>query len=110
MYVLINIKNALIQDNSMNEPVLLTHLSAATMATNGLGCDLIEDAGLAIKRGRISWIGPMQDCPKDLAELPTHDFQANLALWDIKAAAELSYGIRINPLHTHVFGGVFDGA
>ncbi len=31
--------------------------------------------------------------------------RADLALWDVEAPAELSYGIGINPLHKRIFGG-----
>lgn len=62
----------------MNDPVLLTHLSAATMAENASGYGLIEGAGIAIEEGRISWIGPMHDCPEDVAKLPRHDCEGRL--------------------------------
>jgi imidazolonepropionase len=32
--------------------------------------------------------------------------RADLAIWNVSDAAELSYGIGINPLHARVFGGV----
>lgn len=57
----------------MNAPVLLTHLSAATMADTASGYGLIENAGIAIQNGQISWIGPMQDRPEMFAELPTYN-------------------------------------
>ncbi|MGC1504717.1 MAG: imidazolonepropionase [Sulfitobacter sp.] len=31
--------------------------------------------------------------------------RADLAIWDVHSAAELSYGIGINPLHKRIFGG-----
>jgi len=31
---------------------------------------------------------------------------ANLAVWDIKHPAELSYRIGFNPLHSRIFGGL----
>lgn len=31
--------------------------------------------------------------------------RANLAIWNVSAPAELSYGIGINPLHARIFGG-----
>ncbi len=34
--------------------------------------------------------------------------RADLAIWDVHAPAELSYGIGINPLHKRIFGGCND--
>ncbi len=34
--------------------------------------------------------------------------RADLAVWDVQAPAELSYGIGINPLHKRIFGGCND--
>ncbi|WP_299675477.1 imidazolonepropionase [uncultured Roseobacter sp.] len=62
----------------MSEPILLTRLTAATLADTASGYGLLANAGLAIESGRISWIGPMQDCPVDIAKLPTHDFEGRL--------------------------------
>ena len=57
----------------MRDPVLLNHLSAATMVDVASGYGLIEDAGIALENGRIRWVGRMQDCPAYIAKLPTHD-------------------------------------
>ena len=57
----------------MNDPVLLPHQTAATMDDAASGYGLIEEAGLAIADGRIAWLGPMQDCPVDIAKLPPYD-------------------------------------
>lgn len=57
----------------MNDPVLLTHLSAATMVDTASGYGLLDNVGLAIEGERISWIGPLQNCPTDVAKLPTYD-------------------------------------
>lgn len=57
----------------MNDPVLLTHLSAATMVDTASGYGLLDNVGLAIEGDRISWIGPLQNCPTDVAKLPTYD-------------------------------------
>ena len=62
----------------MDSPVLLTHLTAATMTDAASGYGLIEDAGLAIEGGRIVWIGPMRDCPDHFRNRPRHDCEGRL--------------------------------
>ncbi len=57
----------------MSDPILLTHLTAATMTNHISGYGLLEDAGVAIEAGQISWVGRMQDCPHSFTKLPTHD-------------------------------------
>lgn len=57
----------------MTTPTLLTHLTAATMADTLPGYGLVQNAGIAVERGQISWVGPMQDCPPEFAKLPEYD-------------------------------------
>lgn len=57
----------------MSDPVLLSHLTAATMTDAAPGYGLIKDAGIALEHGQIRWVGQMQDCPAEVADLPTHD-------------------------------------
>jgi imidazolonepropionase len=48
----------------------LTELTAATMTANGVPYGLIEDALIAIADGRIAWIGPRGDAPREARALP----------------------------------------
>ena len=44
--------------------LLLTHCRAATMAAGGAAYGVIDDAAIAVKDGRILWIGPRADPPE----------------------------------------------
>ena len=72
----------------MSDPVLLNHLSAATMVDVASGYGLIEDAGIALENGRIRWVGRMQDCPAYITKLPTHDC-GGLSHLDIMLAQQI---------------------
>lgn len=43
------------------------------MAGDAAGYGIIEDAGIAMANGQISWVGRLCDCPADLRKLPTYD-------------------------------------
>lgn len=62
----------------MNKSLLLSHLTATTMVDDAPGYGLIEDAGIAIKHGKIAWVGRMQDCPADMSRLLVHDCAGRL--------------------------------
>ncbi|WP_424433348.1 imidazolonepropionase [Planktotalea sp.] len=47
--------------------MLLTDLTAASMADELAGYGLVTDAGIAIEKGKIAWIGPMAECPGEYA-------------------------------------------
>lgn len=47
----------------MNWDLLLIDCRAATMAGNGTPYGAIDDAAIAVKDGRIAWIGPRKDIP-----------------------------------------------
>ncbi|MEM9577686.1 MAG: imidazolonepropionase [Pseudomonadota bacterium] len=42
------------------------------------GYGLVEDAAIAVENGQISWVGRLQDCPDDIANLPKHDCEGRL--------------------------------
>lgn len=50
----------------------LAELTAATMAPGDDAYGLIEDALIAVDDGRIAWIGPREDAPRDVQALPVH--------------------------------------
>lgn len=56
----------------MMTQALLTDLTAATMADRAPGYGLIEDAGIAIEKGKIAWVGALDDCPSAFAKLTRH--------------------------------------
>lgn len=58
----------------MTNPILLTHLNAATMADDVL----IEDVGLVIEQDKIAWIGALSDCPSKYANLQKHSCDGRL--------------------------------
>ena len=57
----------------------LTELAAATMIEGGAPYGLIEDALIAIADGRIAWIGPRADAPREVRALPIHKQGGRLA-------------------------------
>ena len=57
----------------------LTELAAATMAEDGQPYGLIEDALIAIADGRIAWIGPRADAPREIRALKMHKQGGRLA-------------------------------
>jgi imidazolonepropionase len=73
---------------------LLTNIRIATMASANVPYGLIDTGAVAVKSGRIQWVGPQVDVPADYAGLAQTDLQGRLvtpALIDC---------------HTHiVFGG-----
>lgn len=62
----------------MNNPILLTHLAAATMADNVPGYGLIENAALVMEQDRIAWIGSLSDCPSKYANLRANSCDGRL--------------------------------
>ena len=62
----------------MTNPILLTHLTVATMADDVPGYGLIEDAGLVIEQDKIAWIGALSDCPSKYANLQKHSCDGRL--------------------------------
>lgn len=50
--------------------ILLTHATVATMVD---GYGLLPDAAVAVRRGKIEWVGAMAAIPAALADLPRHD-------------------------------------
>ncbi len=56
--------------------MLLTNMTVVTM--QGVGYGLIPDAAIAIKAGRIVWVGPVADLPADLASQPRQDLGGRL--------------------------------
>lgn len=74
--------------------LLFTDLNVATMVAGEPACGLLNDAAVAVRDGRIAWVGPRNALPRDQAELKSHSLAGRLvtpALIDC---------------HTHiVFGG-----
>lgn len=56
----------------MNVDALWTHVHLATLAASQ-GYGEIEDAAIAVRDGRIAWLGPSADLPRDLRAAITHD-------------------------------------
>ena len=50
-------------------PFLLKDLIVATMVPEAERYGRIDDAGIAVEKGRIAWAGAMQDCPPEFAKL-----------------------------------------
>jgi imidazolonepropionase len=57
----------------------LAELRAATMTPGGEPYGLIEDALIAVADGRIAWIGPREDAPRNVRALPVHRQDGRLA-------------------------------
>ncbi|HUF87195.1 MAG TPA: imidazolonepropionase [Thermohalobaculum sp.] len=57
----------------------LAELTAATMTPGDEPYGLIEDALIAVADGRIAWIGPREDAPRDVRALPVHKQDGRLA-------------------------------
>ena len=90
---------ALSTDNNPGSSPLTSLLLTMNMA-----CTLFrmtpEEALAGATRNAAAALG-LDDCGT-IAE----GMRADLAVWDIKAPAELSYRIGFNPLHSRVFGGI----
>ncbi len=56
----------------------LAELTAATMEAEAGAYGLIEDALIAVADGRIAWIGPRQDAPREVRALPIHKQEGRL--------------------------------
>lgn len=56
----------------------LTELTAATMIEGGETYGLIEDALIAVADGRIAWIGPRADAPREVRALPIQKQEGRL--------------------------------
>ena len=89
---------ALSTDNNPGSSPLTSLLLTMNMA-----CTLFrmtpEEALAGATRNAAAALG-LDDCGT-IAE----GMRADLAVWDIKAPAELSYRIGFNPLHSRIFGG-----
>ncbi|MCL3883340.1 imidazolonepropionase [Marivita sp. GX14005] len=53
-------------------PRLLTDLHAATLARGDAPYGMIRDAAIALRDGRIAWVGPQAEVPEDFADLQRH--------------------------------------
>ncbi|TCO69404.1 imidazolonepropionase [Rhodovulum euryhalinum] len=62
----------------MPDPALFTAETVATMAGPDGGYGLVRQAGIAVRGGRIDWVGPMAECPAEFARAPRTDFGARL--------------------------------
>lgn len=51
---------------------IFTELRVATMAADATPYGLIEKAAIAVKEGRISWVGPQDQLPNSYQDLPQH--------------------------------------
>ena len=60
-------------------PYALAELTAATMVPGEAAYGLIEDALIAVADGRIAWIGPREQAPRDVRALPVHKQDGRLA-------------------------------
>ncbi len=61
--------------------MLFHNARLATMAADapyGLPYGLIEDGAIAVQNGRIAWVGPAQDLPAALRDLPRQDLDGRL--------------------------------
>lgn len=57
---------------------LYVDLTAATMTPGDAPYGLIEDAAIAVRGGRIGWIGPLEDLPKEHADAPRQSLGGRL--------------------------------
>ena len=56
---------------------LWTHVHLATLAPGGADHGIVRDAALAVRDGRIAWLGPMQDLPPGSRATVEHDGQGH---------------------------------
>lgn len=62
----------------MTVPALLTAETVATMAGADGGYGLVREAAIAVRDGRIAWVGPMDACPAEFADAARRDFGPRL--------------------------------
>ena len=59
-------------------PVVLTHLTAATMVPGSNAYGLIPDAAMVLVAGRIAWVGARSAMPRNYADMPVQDIGGRL--------------------------------
>lgn len=57
---------------------LLQHARIATMRPDGVAYGLIEDGALAVRDGRIAWLGPRHETPGTFDDLPRENLDGRL--------------------------------
>ena len=81
-----------------------TNAAVATMAEGGKPFGLIEAGAVAVRDGRIAWVGPAADLLADRGTLAPGK-RADLVLWELGHPAELPYRIAHSPVRSVVRGG-----